>query len=86
MRKKYRKANFRSDMKDIKVGTEFCYGKTKLRVEAADYNNPVCTGCFFSDFYRQKRRLWKFSCHIHKMACTPNTRSDRRNVIFREVI
>lgn len=72
-------------MRDIPIGTDFCYGKIKLRVEATPYNTPSCAGCFFSNSYRDKRKIFRVSCHIHKMACTKSMRKDRHHVIFKNL-
>lgn len=69
----------------IPIRTEFYYGKIKMRVEATPYNKPVCCGCFFSDFYRKKRKLYRFNCHIHHMACTKAMRKDKHHVISKNL-
>ena len=73
-------------MKDIKIGTKITFEGHVLVVEQAKGNNPICTGCYFSDSVR--RRLYhksKYSCYVHNMACTPPNRKDKKHVIFKPV-
>ena len=71
--------------KYIPIGQTVDYDGTMLMVVATPYNNAVCTGCFFSDWEREKIGRSKFSCYIHRMSCTAHTREDRKHVIFKEV-
>ena len=72
-------------MKDLPVGTKVQYENVQLVVTATKDNQPVCTGCYFSDGVRWKHGKAKFSCYVHGMSCTKFMRKDKRYVIFKEI-
>lgn len=47
-------------------------------------NLPICAGCFFTEDNLRKHGLKRVDCHKHNLACTPYTRKDKCNVIFKE--
>ena len=65
------------------IGSIIKYDNTTLRVISTPL--PMCTGCFFSDAERKKKGLAKFSCYMHKYACTAHVRKDKSHVIFMKV-
>ena len=67
---------------DIKIGTRILYGHVTLLVQGTPNNAPICYGCFFSDFFRQKHGLPQFNCCNHRMECGRFRREDRTNVVF----
>ena len=69
----------------VPAGRTFRYDGVVLRAEPTPYNNAVCTGCWFSDWEREKRGQAKTSCYIHGYCCTAHNRRDGRHVIFRKV-
>ena len=72
-------------LKEHAIGTKITYSGITLLVTQAPNNNPVCTGCYFSDHQRRMRGENKFSCHLHGLACTKGERKDRHHVIFKQV-
>lgn len=72
-----------STLKDYPIGSIVKYGHDTLVVEPSPNNEPVCTRCYFSEVVRKRLGLTaKFSCYIHKMACTSHMRKDMKHVIF----
>ena len=47
-------------------------------------NLPICAGCFFTEDNLHKHGMKRIDCHKHNLACTPYTRKDKCNVIFKE--
>lgn len=46
-------------------------------------NLPICAGCFFTEDNLRKHGLKRIDCHKHNLACTPYTRKDKCNIIFK---
>lgn len=72
-------------MKYYATGERIDYDGVTLLVTPTQYNNAVCTGCWFSDWERRKRGEAKMSCCTHGIACTKNKRKDKRHVVFIKV-
>lgn len=69
-------------MKYVKVGEKVDYNGTTLMAVKSKYNSPTCSGCFFSDAFRDLAGLTRMSCCIHGLACTSGNRKDKHHVIF----
>ena len=46
-------------------------------------NLPICAGCFFTEDNMRKHGMKRIDCHKHNLACTPYTRKDKCNIIFK---
>ena len=72
-------------LKEHAVGTTIAYNGITLLVMQAPNNDPVCTGCYFSNYQMRKRGMREFSCFNHNLACTKGERKDGKHVIFKAV-
>lgn len=72
-------------VKEYAIDTTITYNGITLLVTQAPNNEPVCTGCYFSNYQMRKRGMREFSCCNHHLACTKGERKDRKHVIFKEI-
>ncbi len=71
--------------KFYKVGSIIKY-TNNIKLEVVKVRNPVCTGCYFSDYIYSKYNNGKdISCITHKLLCIKHLRPDNCSVIFRRL-
>jgi len=67
------------------IGGMITYEGVKLKVVPSIFDRAECSGCYFSDYERDKRHLPRLSCCTHGNMCTKHSRKDGRHVVFVEV-
>jgi len=68
---------------DNPIGSTFQEGKVTLMVK--EIKDPsTCAGCWYTSYKNRKKSLRNYtsSCYLHKHACTPVNRKDRKQVVF----
>jgi hypothetical protein len=68
---------------DVPINGSVKYREFTLAVVQQTGNSPLCAGCFFTDGHLAKHGIKRIDCHKHNLACTPYTRKDKCNVIFK---
>jgi hypothetical protein len=66
------------------VGTTFYEGTVELKVVESKDNGATCRSCWYNEWHGKKRN-YPSGCYIHGHACTSGNRTDKKQVIFKEV-
>lgn len=71
---------------DDPIDTTFKEGDVTLMVKETK-DPSTSTGCWYAGYKDRKKSLRNYtsSCYLHKHACTPAIRKDKKQVVFAKV-